>query len=73
MRRPACRRYRRPGVLLARFREDVLALRRQHLEERAAVLVTAVLRPESAEHAELDLVRLAVEQVDDAVVLLARQ
>ena len=61
------------GVLLADLRQDVLALGREHLEERAAVLVAAVLGPERAEHAELDLVRLAVEQIDDAVVLLARE
>ena len=57
------------GVLFSRLRQDVLPVTGEHLEQRAAVLVAAVLRPERAKHPQLDLVRLAVKQVDDALVL----
>jgi hypothetical protein len=37
------------------------------------VLVTAVLRPEQREDGELEVVRLALEQVDDPLVLRVGQ
>ena len=58
----------RAGVL-ARAHDDARALRRQRPQQLARVLVAAVLRPHQAEDRELDLVRLAARQLDDAVVL----
>ena len=51
----------------------MLAVTGKHLQQWPAVLVAAVLGPERAEHPQLDLVRLAVEQVDDPLVLFERK
>ena len=59
------------GVLGAALREDVRALGGKEAEEGLRVLVAAVLAPEGAEHAELDLVGLAAEALDDEVVFVA--
>jgi hypothetical protein len=61
----------RAGVLLARASEDAWALRREVMEERSRVLVAAVLRPERRHHAELNGRGLAIEQVEQPLVLLA--
>ena len=55
--------------VLARPHDDARALGGQRLEQLARVLVAAVLGPHEAEHGELDLVRLALHQRDDALVL----
>jgi hypothetical protein len=43
------------------------------LEEASRVLVAAVLRPEEREDRQLEVVRLALEQVDDALELSVGQ
>ena len=55
--------------VLARAHHHPLALGRQPAEQLARVLVGAVLGPEQREHRQLDVVRLAAEQLDDALVL----
>ena len=55
--------------VLARPLEDALAGRRQPLQERGGVLVAAVLRPEEREDRELEMVRVAPEQLPDTVGL----
>jgi hypothetical protein len=57
-----------PGVL-ARTLEHALALARQASQELRGVLVPAVLRPEEREDGELEVVRVALEQGSDALVL----
>ena len=59
--------------ILARPLEDALAPRRQALEERGRVLVAAVLRPEEGEDRELEMVRVAAEQLPDTVRFPVRQ
>jgi hypothetical protein len=51
--------------VLARARQDALACRRQPLQERGRVLVAAVLRPEEGEDRQLEMVRVAAEQLPD--------
>jgi hypothetical protein len=51
--------------VLARPLEDALAGGRQPLQERRRVLVAAVLRPEQGEDRELEMVRVAAEQISD--------
>ena len=63
----------RAGVLAAHAREDARAAVGEQPQERLAVLIAAVLAPHRAEHAELDLVRLAAQLLDDQAVLLQRQ
>ena len=53
--------------VLARPLQDALAGRRQPPEQRGRVLVAAVLRPEKGEDRELEVVRVAPEQVPDTV------
>jgi len=55
--------------VLAGTLEDALAGRRQPLEERRRVLVAAVLRPEQREDGELEMVRVAAEQLPDTARL----
>ena len=45
----------------------------QTLQEQRGVLVPAVLRPEQGEDGELEVVRLALEQGDDAIELPVRE
>jgi hypothetical protein len=59
--------------VLARPLEDALAGRRQPLQEPRRVLVPAVLRPEEGEDRELEVVRVALEQLPDTVRLPVRQ
>ena len=56
--------------VLARALHDARAGGRQRLQVDARALVAAVLRPHHREHAELGQVRLAAEQLPDAVVLV---
>ena len=53
--------------VLARALEDALAGRRKAPQEGGGVLVAAVLRPEEREDRELEVVRVAPEQVPDTV------
>ena len=57
--------------VLARTLDDLRPINRKLPQHGPGVLVRAMLGPERAEHTELDLVRLAVEQVNDAFVLVA--
>ena len=66
--RPAVADVDRAGVL-ARPHHHPLALGRQPPQQLARVLVGAVLGPEQREHRQLDVVRLAPEQLDDQLVL----
>jgi hypothetical protein len=59
--------------VLARPLENALAPARQAPEQQGRVLVAAVLRPEQREDAELELVRVAAEQLDDALELRVRE
>ena len=70
---PAVADVDRARVFVAKRREDSFALRREVVEERAGVLVAAVLAPERADHAQLDIGRAAVEQLAGAAVLVAAQ
>jgi hypothetical protein len=45
--------------------QDALPGRRKPLQERGGVLVAAVLRPEQGEDRELEVVRVASEQIPD--------
>jgi hypothetical protein len=47
--------------------QDLLANRGQPLQERGGVLVAAVLGPEEGEDRELEMVRVAPEQLPDTV------
>jgi hypothetical protein len=53
--------------------EDCVSLGREAAEQERRVLVAAVLRPEEREDRELELVRVALEQVADSPELLVRQ
>jgi hypothetical protein len=55
--------------VLARALEDARAARREAAQQRRRVLVRAVLRPEQREDGELEVVRLAAEQLADTVEL----
>jgi hypothetical protein len=59
--------------VLARALEHAGPLARQAAEEERRVLVAAVLRPEEGEDLQLEVVRLAVEQRDDASELPVRE
>jgi hypothetical protein len=51
--------------VLARPLQDARAGRREPFQERGGVLVAAVLRPEKREDRELEMVRIAPEQLPD--------
>jgi len=70
--RPALADVDHAGVL-ARALDDPRAAARQPAEEGLGGLVGAVLRPEHADHPELDLVGSPPEQVDDHLVFVARE
>jgi len=57
------------ACVLARALEDARRRGRETAEERRGVLIRAVLRPEQREDRELEVVRLAAEQVADSVEL----
>ena len=59
----------RAGVLTGAD-QDARATGGQRAEEGARMLVGTVLGPHGAEHAELDVVRLAAEAIDDRVVFV---
>jgi hypothetical protein len=59
--------------VLARALEHARPVAREAAEEERRVLVAAVLRPEEGEDLELEVVRLAVEQRDDASELPVRE
>ena len=61
-----------PGVLTGPL-EHGRAIRREALQEKRRVLVAAVLRPEQAEHGQLEVVRRAIEETADTVELPVRQ
>ena len=60
------------GVLAGAL-EDARAAARQPLQQQRRVLVAAVLRPEEREDGELEVVRLALQQLLDARVLPVRE
>ena len=66
---PAVAEVDRAGVLGAGLGEDARAGGGEVAEQRAGVLVAAVLGPERGRHAQLELVRLAVEHGDEPLVL----
>jgi hypothetical protein len=55
--------------VLAWSLEDARRVRGEALEQECGVLVAAVLRPEQREDGELEVVRLALEQLLDTVEL----
>jgi len=57
------------ACVLARALEDARRVGREALEEQRRVLVAAVLRPEEREDGELEVVRVALEQLLDTVEL----
>ncbi len=59
--------------VLARPLQDARAFARKPLQEQSGVLVAAVLRPEEREDGELEVVRIALEESADALVLPVRQ
>jgi hypothetical protein len=59
--------------VLARALQHTRPLGRQPFQERRRVLVAAVLRPQQREDGELEVVRLALEQVDYPLVLRVGQ
>jgi hypothetical protein len=59
--------------VLTRALQDALARRGQPSQQRRRVLVAAVLRPEQREDTNLELVRVAAEQLPDAVRFPVRQ
>ena len=61
------------GVLGAGGHEHAGRVAGEEAEERPGVLVGAVLAPQRAEEAELEAVRLPVEPVDDALILLGAE
>ena len=61
------------ACVLAGALQDPFALGGQPLQEEGRVLVAAVLRPEQREDGELEVVRVAPEQLADAVELLVGQ
>ena len=58
-----------PAFSPPRVGQDLRPGAGEEAQQRLAVLVAAVLAPHRAEHAQLDVVRLAVQQRDDLVVL----
>ena len=60
------------GVLAGAL-QDAFTRRRKPLQQEGGVLVAAVLRPEQREDGELEVVRVAAEQLADAVELLVGQ
>ena len=60
------------GVLAGAL-EHARALARQPPQQQGGVLVAAVLRPHQREDRELEVVRLALEQRDDTIVLAVRE
>ena len=70
---PAVAEVDRAGVLGAGLGEHARAGGGEVAEQRAGVLVAAVLGPERGGHAQLEPVRLAVEHRDEALVLGARE
>ena len=72
-RHPAAANLDRPGVLVAERGEDVLALGGKVVKQRAGVLVAAVLAPERADHAQLNLSRRALKQLAGADVFIAAE
>ena len=61
------------ACVLAGALQDARRLGREALEEERRVLVAAVLRPEEREDGELEVVRLALEQLLDTVEFPVRQ
>jgi hypothetical protein len=61
------------SCVLAWALQDARRLGREALEEERRVLVAAVLRPEEREDGELEVVRLALEQLLDTVEFPVRQ
>ena len=59
--------------VLTRPLEHVRALAREPPQQKGGVLVAAVLRPEQREDRELEMVRLARQQADDAIELPVRE
>src|SRR5262249_43030304 len=57
------------ACVLARALEDALAARREPLEQRRGVLVAAMLGPEEREDRELEVVRIALQQLSDSLRL----
>ena len=57
------------GVLAAARGQDLRPGAGEQAQQRLAVLVAAVLAPHGAEHAQLDVVGLAVQEGDDLLVL----
>ena len=55
--------------VLARALQHALAARGQPAEQRGGVLVAAVLRPEEREDGELEVVRVAAEELPDSIRL----
>ena len=53
--------------------EDAIACGRQTSQQQRGVLVAAVLRPEQREHCELEVVRIALQQFADSLVLAVRE
>jgi len=59
--------------ILAGALEDALAGRGKPLQEPGRMLVPAVLRPEEGEDRELEVVRIALEQLPDTLRFPVRQ
>jgi hypothetical protein len=59
--------------VLTRPLENALARRRQPLQQQRRVLVAAVLAPEQREDGELEVIRVAAEQLLDARELWIRE
>jgi hypothetical protein len=59
--------------VLARPLQHALPGRRERRQQGAGVLVRAVLAPEQREHGQLEVVRLPLEQLADALELRVRQ
>ena len=56
--------------ILARSEQQVWPLGREQSQQLARMLVGAVLRPHQREHRQLHVVRLALEALDDQLVLV---
>ena len=63
----------RPGVFRAGLGQGALRRRRQHPQQRARVLVAAMLAPQRAEHPQLNRVGLPVQPLHDHLVFGGRQ
>jgi hypothetical protein len=61
------------ACVLSRALEHAWAVARQPPQQERRVLVAAVLRPEEGEDLELEVVRLSLEQRDDASELPVRK